>query len=188
MLINYPLRQSIRKIETKMKRNSTFEVTIERKNLSKIFEADHLEISNSNHIYPLLKQSTIEYFNLKGILTIYYSNKVKFYKILKIIPEAEVVAIVSIDGFPIGSVYQKELIEAKRAAMNTALFSLAKKASSDMENGKFEQMFVKGTNGYLLIMKAGPNALLTASTNKKVKLGLLISHCHQICENLTKLL
>jgi predicted regulator of Ras-like GTPase activity (Roadblock/LC7/MglB family) len=186
MLINYPLRQSVRKIETKMKRKSTFEITIQRKNLPKIFDVDLLELSHSNNTYPLLKQSTSEYFNLKGIMTIYYSNKVKFYKILKLVPEAEIVAIVSIDGFPITSVHQKELIEAKRAAMNTALFSLAKNAIIDMEIGKFEQLFVKGKDGYLLVMKAGSNALLTASTNKKVKLGLLIFHCQQICERIAK--
>ena len=94
----------------------------------------------------------------------------------------------STDGFPIASVYQNELKEARRAAMNTALFSLAKNAIKDMENGKFEQLFVKGNGGYLLIMKAGPNAVLTASTNKKVKLGLLILHCKQICEKLKNLI
>lgn len=188
MLNRELLRQGVKKIEAKMKHKSTYEITIERKNLPKIFNTDLIEPFISNKDLPVLKQSTLEYFNLKGIMTIYYANQVKFFKLLKIIPEAEVIAIISRDGFPIASVYQKELVEAKRAAMNTALFSLAKNAINDMKNGKFEQLFVKGKDGYLLIMDAGPNAVLTVSTGKKVKLGLVIFHCRQICEKLIKFL
>jgi predicted regulator of Ras-like GTPase activity (Roadblock/LC7/MglB family) len=188
MLSRESLRQGVRTIETKMKHKSTYEITLQRKNLPKIFNSDLLELSLSNNDLPTLKQTALEYFNLKGIMTLYYANQIKFFKLLKFIPEAEVVAIMSKGGFPIASVYQKGLVEAKRAAMNTALFSLAKNAINDMENGKFEQLFVKGNDGYLLIMNAGPNAVLTASTRKKVKLGLLIFHCKQICEKLIKFL
>lgn len=42
----------------------------------------------------------------------------------------------------------------------------------EMEKGEFDQLYVKGTDGYLLVLEAGPNAILIVSTTKEVRLGL----------------
>ena len=41
-----------------------------------------------------------------------------------------------------------------------------------MEQGEFEQLYVKGSDGYLLVLSVGPNDVLSVSTTKDVRLGL----------------
>jgi len=40
-----------------------------------------------------------------------------------------------------------------------------------MGKGDLDQLYIKGRNGYLLVMQAGPNAILLVSTTKDVRLG-----------------
>jgi predicted regulator of Ras-like GTPase activity (Roadblock/LC7/MglB family) len=188
MVYKESLRKGVKKIETMMKQESLYELTFERKNLPEIFSDVLLELHISHDELPALKQTTLEYFKSKGIMPIYYNNSIRFFKILDAIPEAKVVFIVSKDGFPIGSAYQNRLEETKRAAMTAALFTLAKGAIKDMENGEFEQLYVKGKDGYLLVMEAGPNAVLAVSTESNIKLRILFLHCKQICEKIAQII
>jgi len=93
-------------------------------------------------------------------------------KLLGAIPEIKAVAIVSAEGLPIASAFPQGVDETKIAAMTAALFSLSEKAIIEMRKGDFDQLYIKGSEGYLLVMQAGPNAVLIVSTTKAVKLGL----------------
>ena len=55
--------------------------------------------------------------------------------------------------------------------MSAALLSLAEKSFIEMKKGEFDQLYVKGTEGYLLVLQAGPNAVLIVSTTKDIRLG-----------------
>ena len=72
--------------------------------------------------------------------------------------------------------------------MTAALLSLAERAVHEMGKGEFLQVFVKGTDGYLLALAAGPNAVLTVSTTKDVRLGLIFLDCKRTCDKIAKLL
>ncbi|MHA1193602.1 MAG: hypothetical protein ACTSP9_15165 [Promethearchaeota archaeon] len=45
-----------------------------------------------------------------------------------------------------------------------------------MVTGGFEQLYIKGSSGYLLIMKAGPNSVLMLSTTSEVRLRDFLFH------------
>ena len=94
-------------------------------------------------------------------------------KLLKANPEVKGAAIVSTEGLPIASVLPLGVDKTRIAAMTAALFSTAEKAVIEMEKGEFDQLYIKGSEGYLLVRPAGPNALLAISTTKDVKLGLI---------------
>ncbi|MEJ2251933.1 MAG: hypothetical protein P8Y97_20020 [Candidatus Lokiarchaeota archaeon] len=47
---------------------------------------------------------------------------------------------------------------------------------------------VKGSDGYLLVLAAGPNAVLTVSTTKDVRLGLIFLDCKRTCEKIAELI
>ena len=93
-------------------------------------------------------------------------------KLLGAIPEVKSAAIVSAEGLPIASALSQGVDETKIAAMTAALLSLSEKAIIEMRKGDFDQLYIKGSEGYLLVMQAGPNAVLTVSTTKDVRLDL----------------
>ena len=92
-------------------------------------------------------------------------------KLLGAIPEAKAAAIVSAEGLPIASALPQGVDETRIAAMTAALLSLSEKAITEMGLGDFDQLYVKGSSGYLLTMKAGPNAVLIISTTSELRLG-----------------
>ena len=94
-------------------------------------------------------------------------------KLLGAIPEVKAAAIVSAEGLPIASALPQGVDETRFAAMTAALLSLSEKAIIEMNKGEFVQLYIKGSDGYLLILQAGLNAVLAVLTSKDVRLGLL---------------
>jgi len=109
-------------------------------------------------------------------------------KLLSAIPEVKAAAIVSVEGLPIASALPQGIDETRIAAMTAALLSLAERAIQEMRKGDFEQVYVKGTDGYLLVLAAGLNAVLTVSTTKDVRLGLIFLDCKRTCDKIAKLI
>jgi predicted regulator of Ras-like GTPase activity (Roadblock/LC7/MglB family) len=109
-------------------------------------------------------------------------------KLLSAIPEVKAAAIVSAEGLPIASALPQGIDETRIAAMTAALLSLAERSVIEMEKGEFEQLYVRGNEGYLLVLQAGPNAVLTVSTTKDVRLGLIFLDCKRTTEKIAKLI
>jgi len=108
----------------------------------------------------------------------------KLEKLVKTNSDVNAAAIISIEGLPITSVVSEEVEEYKISAMTATLYTLAKRAIKDMHLGNFDQLTVKGSNGYLLISQGGPDEVLLVSTTKNVKLGLVLYDCEKICEEI----
>ena len=109
-------------------------------------------------------------------------------KLLSAIPEVKAASIVSVEGLPIASALPQGVDETRIAAMTAALLSLAERAIQEMRKGDFEQVYVKGTDGYLLVLAAGQNAVLTVSTTKDVRLGLIFLDCKRTCDKIAKII
>jgi len=109
-------------------------------------------------------------------------------KLLSAIPEVKAAAIVSVEGLPIASALPQGIDETRIAAMTAALLSLAERAIQEMRKGDFEQVYVKGSDGYLLVLAAGLNAVLTVSTTKDVRLVLIFLDCKRTCDKIAKLI
>ncbi len=105
-------------------------------------------------------------------------------KLLKDIPGIKEAAIVSADGLPIASALPPHADETMMAAITTSLHSLSKRANIEMNKGDFDQLYLKGSNGYLLVMDAG-DAFLMQSVDKKVRLGAILLDNRRICEKIT---
>jgi len=92
-------------------------------------------------------------------------------KLLGAIPEAKAAAIVSAEGLSIASALPQGVDDTKLAAMTTALESLSEKALMGMVKGDFNELYIKGSSGYLLVTKAGPNSVLILSITSEFWLG-----------------
>ncbi|TFF86396.1 MAG: hypothetical protein EU517_00465 [Promethearchaeota archaeon] len=109
-------------------------------------------------------------------------------KLLAAIPEVKAAAIVSAEGLPIASALPRDVDETRIAAMTAALLSLSERAIIEMQKGDFDQLYIRGSDGYLLVLQAGPNAVLTVSADKDVRLGLILLDCRRTCEKIAKLI
>jgi predicted regulator of Ras-like GTPase activity (Roadblock/LC7/MglB family) len=78
------------------------------------------------------------------------------------VPGLEASALVSMDGLIIVSSLPSEIEEDRVAAMTAAMLGLGERTADELGRGMLDQIYIKGPNGYVLIMAAGDNAVLTA--------------------------
>ncbi len=107
----------------------------------------------------------------------------KLKKLVKTIPEVKAAMIVSTEGFPIAAALSRGTDRIRMAGMTAALISIAERSVKEMAKGKFEQLFIRGKNGYILVLQTGLNTVLIISTTNKVKLRLVI---HDIKEKFSE--
>ncbi|MHA1699234.1 MAG: roadblock/LC7 domain-containing protein [Promethearchaeota archaeon] len=98
------------------------------------------------------------------------------------IPEISSGAIVSVEGLPIASMTPDDVDETRFAAMTATMLSLGERAALEMSKGELEQVLIRGKDGYLIVMSAGPHAVLAVSATRDVKLGLIFLDCKRACE------
>ena len=72
--------------------------------------------------------------------------------------------IVSTEGFLIASKLPQGIDETRIATMIVALYSLSERAIIELKKGDLDHLHINGSNGYLFVMKFGPNAILITST------------------------
>jgi predicted regulator of Ras-like GTPase activity (Roadblock/LC7/MglB family) len=88
-------------------------------------------------------------------------------------PDIEASAVVSVDGLIIASALPADVEEDRVSAMSAAMLSLGERIASELRRGELDQVFVRGAEGYVLLMSVGVEAVLTALARKNAKLGLV---------------
>lgn len=97
-------------------------------------------------------------------------------------PEVEAAAVVSADGLPMASALPPHVQEDRLAAMSAALLTLGERAADNLGKGELAQVFVEGSNGHVILMSAGGNAVLVAVTAKEAKAGLILFEMRKAAE------
>jgi predicted regulator of Ras-like GTPase activity (Roadblock/LC7/MglB family) len=103
-------------------------------------------------------------------------------------PDIEASAVVSVDGLTIASALPQSVEEDRVAAMSAAMLSLGERIASELGRGSLEQVYIKGANGYVLLMSVGNEAVLTALARENAKLGLLLLDMRRTVDTLSNLL
>ena len=80
-------------------------------------------------------------------------------------------------GQPLASILPSTADDMRFAAMTAALCSLSERAIEEMGLGAFEQSYIQAKKGYLLVLHAGEDQVLTVSTTKDVKIAPIL-HKH----------
>jgi len=102
-------------------------------------------------------------------------------------PSITIATISSAEGLPILSVLPRAFNETIISAMVATLLSLSERAVVEMEIGGFNQLYIKGVDGYLLVFDATP-AVLAVSATVKAKLGLLFFECERASTKISNIL
>jgi len=103
-------------------------------------------------------------------------------------PDIEASAIVSVDGLSIASALPQEIEEDRVSAMSAAMLSLGERIATELGRGELEQVYIKGENGFVVLMAVGEEAVLTALASEKAKLGLIFLDMRRAVEDLEKLI
>jgi predicted regulator of Ras-like GTPase activity (Roadblock/LC7/MglB family) len=103
-------------------------------------------------------------------------------------PDIEASAVVSVDGLIIASALPNEVEEDRVSAMSAAMLSLGERISAELGRGSLEQVYIKGTEGFVLLTSIGLDAVLTALAGSNAKLGLVFLEMRRAAEDLEKVM
>ena len=102
-------------------------------------------------------------------------------------PEIEASAIVSVDGLIMASALPADVEEDRVSAMSAAMLSLGERIASELGRGALDQVYIRGSGGYVLLTAVGEEAVLTALARESAKLGLIFLEMRRAAEDLVKL-
>src|SRR5512133_2121449 len=84
--------------------------------------------------------------------------------------DIEASAVVSVDGLIMASALQQGAEEDRVSAMSAAMLSLGERIASELGRGGLEQVYIKGNNGFIVLIAVGEEAVLTALARQEGKL------------------
>ncbi|MBC8075891.1 MAG: roadblock/LC7 domain-containing protein [Chloroflexales bacterium] len=102
-------------------------------------------------------------------------------------PDIEASAIVSVDGLIMAAALPADVEEDKVSAMSASMLSLGERIAAELRRGQLDQVFVRGEEGYVILMAIGEEAVLTAITTSRAKLGLVFLDMRRAANELVNL-
>lgn len=102
--------------------------------------------------------------------------------------DVEASAVISTDGLTMASMLSSSMDEDRVGAMSAAMLSLGDRTAAELSRGELEQVMVKGENGYILLIHAGRDAVLTVIARREAKLGLVFLDAKRAAANIADLL
>jgi predicted regulator of Ras-like GTPase activity (Roadblock/LC7/MglB family) len=109
-------------------------------------------------------------------------------KDLEATTDIEASAVVSMDGLMIASALPQDVEEDKVAAMSAAMLSLGERTAKELTRGNLSEVYVKGEDGFVVLMASGENAVLTALARRNAKLGLVFLDMKRTAEQISSYL
>jgi predicted regulator of Ras-like GTPase activity (Roadblock/LC7/MglB family) len=103
-------------------------------------------------------------------------------------PDVEASAVVSVDGLTMASALPQNVEEDRVAAMSAAMLSLGERIATELGRGNLDQVYIRGKNGFVILMAVGTEAVLTVLARQEAKLGLLFMDMRRTTEDLVQLL
>jgi predicted regulator of Ras-like GTPase activity (Roadblock/LC7/MglB family) len=102
--------------------------------------------------------------------------------------DVEASAAITTDGFVIGAVLDEGCDENRFAAMSASLLALAERAAQEVSRGELKQLLIEGTNGLMLLVHAGSDAVLAVSARPTVNLGKVFIDARKSAAKINELL
>jgi predicted regulator of Ras-like GTPase activity (Roadblock/LC7/MglB family) len=101
--------------------------------------------------------------------------------------DVEASALVSVDGLIMASALPPDVEEDRVSAMSAAMLSLGDRIAAELGRGMLDQVYIRGNNGYVLLLDVGEEAVLTVLARQDAKLGMLFLDMKRAAEDLGKL-
>jgi predicted regulator of Ras-like GTPase activity (Roadblock/LC7/MglB family) len=102
-------------------------------------------------------------------------------------PDVEASAVVSVDGLTMAASLPAGVEEDRVSAMSAAMLSLGERIAGELGRGGLDEVYIHGNDGYVLLMAAGTDAVLTVLAREQAKLGLVLLEMRRATEDLMEL-
>jgi len=99
-------------------------------------------------------------------------------------PDIDAAAVVSMDGYVLASILPADYGEDRLGAMSAALLSLGERTADELGRGELAQVFIEGTHGYVFLLAAGHEGVLTTIVRRGSKLGLVLYDIRNAAKNI----
>jgi len=103
-------------------------------------------------------------------------------------PEIEAAAVISEDGLVIASALPQHIEEVRVAGMTATLLSLGTRAATELGRADLEQVLIRGSRGYVVMVNAAPGTLLLTLATAEAKLGLVFLDMKRAVSEITRIL
>ncbi len=102
-------------------------------------------------------------------------------------PDIEASAVVSVDGLIMASALPADVEEDRVSAMSAAMLSLGERIAGELGRGMLEEVYIRGSQGYVFLRAVGMDAVLTVLAREQARLGLIFLDMKRAAEDLSKL-
>ena len=103
-------------------------------------------------------------------------------------PDIEAAAVVDNDGLMIASVLPGDVEDDRVAAMSAALLGMSERIVRELGRGSFSMAMLRGSGGYTILTRCGPEAVLTVLATDTAKLGLIFLDVSRAAKDVGRLL
>ncbi len=100
--------------------------------------------------------------------------------------DIEASAIISTDGLIISALLPASMDEDRVGAMAAAMLSLGERTAEELGRGELEQVLIKGNNGYVMMLHAGKETVLSVVAKSSAKLGLIFLDAKRAADAIKK--
>ncbi len=88
-------------------------------------------------------------------------------------PDVEAAAVIDNDGLMIASALKADIEDDRVAAMSAALLGMSERIVRELGRGNFSLVMLRGTEGYAILTRSGPESVLMVLATETAKLGLI---------------
>ena len=97
-------------------------------------------------------------------------------------------AVVTSEGFIIASDLPDKVAEKKVTIMAMAMLTMGQETTSELGSSDLERVLVESKDNYIVLVNAGPSAVLAAVAEKEAVLGLLFLAMKKVVSDVKELL
>lgn len=98
--------------------------------------------------------------------------------------DIEASACISSDGYTIASVLGQDCDPDRFGAMCASLLALANRAAQEIQRGSLKLVLVEGEQGVMLLVQAGPDAILAVAAKPGKNLGMIFLEARKVAQKL----
>lgn len=102
--------------------------------------------------------------------------------------DIEASACISSDGYSMASVLGQGVDADRFGAMCASLLALAHRAAQEIQRGTLKLVLVEGEQGVMLLVQAGPDAILAVAAKPSKNLGMIFLDSKKVAQKLVSVL
>jgi predicted regulator of Ras-like GTPase activity (Roadblock/LC7/MglB family) len=102
--------------------------------------------------------------------------------------DIEASACISSDGYSMAAVLGEGVDADRFSAMCASLLALAHRAAQEIQRGNLKLVLVEGEQGVMLLVQAGPDAILAVAAKPSKNLGMIFLDSKKVAQKLVGVL